>query len=90
MTTNCVNCGAPLTGNKCQYCGTEYKDHGVVANFTNNDWTGTLTVGGKEYKVYLGSMEQHAIDSSDTGRTMDGKVYRQILGYKHKFTLIEL
>lgn len=22
--TNCVNCGAPLHGNKCEYCGTEY------------------------------------------------------------------
>ncbi len=26
MPTNCVNCGAPLTGSKCQYCGTEYGD----------------------------------------------------------------
>ncbi len=22
--TNCKNCGAPLTGTKCEYCGTEY------------------------------------------------------------------
>lgn len=22
--TNCVNCGAVLHGNKCEYCGTEY------------------------------------------------------------------
>lgn len=21
--TNCPNCGAPLKGNKCEYCGTE-------------------------------------------------------------------
>ena len=21
---NCVNCGAPLHGDKCEYCGTEY------------------------------------------------------------------
>lgn len=25
MTTNCINCGAPLTGNKCEYCGTNYR-----------------------------------------------------------------
>ena len=25
MLTNCVNCGAPLHGNKCEYCGTEYR-----------------------------------------------------------------
>ena len=23
--TNCPNCGAPLGGGKCKYCGTEYK-----------------------------------------------------------------
>ena len=22
--TNCKNCGAPLHGNHCEYCGTEY------------------------------------------------------------------
>lgn len=26
MTTNCINCGAPLTGNKCEYCGTNYEN----------------------------------------------------------------
>ena len=24
--TNCKNCGAVLTGNKCEYCGTQYFD----------------------------------------------------------------
>lgn len=24
--TNCVNCGAILRGNKCEYCGTEYRN----------------------------------------------------------------
>ena len=23
-TTNCINCGAPLTSHKCEYCGTKY------------------------------------------------------------------
>ena len=23
--TNCPNCGAPFTGDKCEYCGTESK-----------------------------------------------------------------
>lgn len=90
MTTNCVNCGAPLTGHKCQYCGTEYKDHGVVASFKENDWDGTLTVGGKEYKVYLGSMEKHALDGAGTVRLPNGTIHREIIGYKHKFTLIEM
>lgn len=24
MNTNCKNCGAPLSGGKCEYCGTVY------------------------------------------------------------------
>lgn len=24
--TNCINCGAPLHGGKCEYCGTEYEN----------------------------------------------------------------
>lgn len=24
--TNCRNCGAPIKGNRCEYCGTEYPD----------------------------------------------------------------
>lgn len=24
---NCKNCGAPLNGNRCEYCGTEYVDN---------------------------------------------------------------
>lgn len=23
---NCPNCGSPIVGDKCQYCGTEFKD----------------------------------------------------------------
>lgn len=90
VLTNCVNCGAPLDGLKCKYCGTEYRDHGVVASFGESDWVGTLTVGDKEFKVYLGSMERYAVDSPDSGRMADGTMYREVLGFKHRFSLIEL
>lgn len=87
MPTNCVNCGAPLTGNKCLYCGTEYNGRGLSAVFDREDWTGVLTVGGKEYQVYMGSMSTEDI----------GCVSRNIMGelvyhpnMKHEFTLIEL
>lgn len=30
MNTNCKNCGAPLSGGKCDYCGTEYGKPGKV------------------------------------------------------------
>lgn len=28
--TNCKNCGAPLHGGKCEYCGTEYDSIGIA------------------------------------------------------------
>lgn len=27
---NCVNCGAPLHGDKCEYCGTEYDFDDII------------------------------------------------------------
>lgn len=37
--TNCKNCGAPLHGSRCEYCGTEYPvdvgyDNKVTVNVT--------------------------------------------------------
>lgn len=37
IPTNCHNCGAPLHGYKCEYCGTEYSadvayDNKVIVN----------------------------------------------------------
>jgi len=26
MISNCPNCGAPIVGNKCEYCGTIFND----------------------------------------------------------------
>ena len=27
MKTNCPNCGAPIQGPKCEYCGTNFRDY---------------------------------------------------------------
>lgn len=87
---NCVNCGAPIKGNKCEYCGTEYSEDGrfVEAAFGTNDAYGTLRIGDKFYEVYIGSMKAECIDSF-AGRTLDGRMHRQPILMKHKFTLIE-
>lgn len=40
--TNCVNCGAPLHGNICEYCGTEYGHNHAEKNSNIEDvdaWT---------------------------------------------------
>lgn len=42
--TNCVNCGTPLHGNKCEYCGTEYNNGALSANFQSDDYIGTLRI----------------------------------------------
>ena len=90
MMTNCVNCGAPLEGKKCKYCGTEYKDHGVVASFGENDWMGTLKVGEKEFPVYIANIEITTIEGANAGRTIDGRLNRDIIKQIHKFTLVEM
>lgn len=85
----CVNCGAPLEGRKCSYCGTMYSDSGVMAAFDEDECTGTLTIVGNEYKVYLGSMEAFpifGIAGRDEKRRFQTKNGRLV----HKFTLIEM
>lgn len=90
MLTNCVNCGAPLAGGKCQYCGTEYRGNSAIADFGKDDWTGTLSVGGKEYRVYIAKMVQEALDGHSSRDITTGELIRDVLGYKHTFTLIEM
>ena len=89
MLTNCVNCGAPLHGNKCDYCGTEYNSDGVYAAFERGEATGTLSIGGVEYHVYLGSMEAHTV-CSGAYRDWSGQLHIDRPAMKHKFSLIEL
>lgn len=82
--TNCVNCGAPLHGNKCQYCGTEYAGQAVTAEFNLDDYTGTLSIGGKEYRVYIAEMRvEH-----DSMQDLTGTTYTTCA--RHEFTLIEM
>lgn len=91
MLTNCINCGAPLHGCKCEYCGTEYGEVGrqVQASFGPDDAYGTVKIGSQSYECYISKMEACIIDSPDSGRTIDGRFVRRPIAMKHKFTLIE-
>ena len=40
MPSNCVNCGAVLHGNICEYCGTEYNNNCIYAKFNERDYIG--------------------------------------------------
>lgn len=52
--TNCINCGAPLTGTKCHYCGTEYHldDLGRLKEYYVK-----LEIFGQKMEFYLNSVE---------------------------------
>lgn len=86
---NCINCGAPINGNKCEYCGTEYRNSGFYCEFDDNDCTGTLRFDGKEYQVYLGRVDGNLI-SMGGGRDITGKMQLVNPIIKRKFTLIEM
>ena len=78
-TKTCINCGAPLYGRVCEYCGTDYSEIGSFqACFESDDAFGTLKIGSREYTCYIGSMSTADI------------VFKGLpIAKKRKFTLIE-
>jgi hypothetical protein len=90
MNTNCVNCGAPIDRklNKCPYCGTPYDYSGFNASFEKNA-LGTISIAGQEYQVYLGECEVNTINM-ECGKGIDGRLRRDKIVSKRKFTLIEV
>ena len=87
--TNCINCGAILHGNVCEYCGTEYNNNGITASFNPNDYTGIMKLGNEEITVYIGSMESHLI-SGESYRDCTGTLHGDRPKIKRKFTVIEI
>lgn len=54
----CVNCGANVSGSKCEYCGTEYShEKQIMANFSRNEYKGVIKLGDEEIPVYVESVE---------------------------------
>lgn len=47
--TNCINCGAPITGDKCEYCGTVYVERASYKENSGCRANGTLNVTGKTF-----------------------------------------
>lgn len=86
--TNCKNCGAPLHGNKCEYCGTEYNNREITGNIPKIGDMGTLKVGDEEIKVYIGSIKTNGGDV-ESWRDAEGMLHRTA-SPKRKFTLIEV
>lgn len=88
MPTKCINCGANLHGNICEYCGTEYNDNGIYATFNEDEYTGELKIGNEIIKVYI---SQTIIGQPDISAYRDekGKLHSVITPGKRKFIMIE-
>lgn len=83
----CINCGAPLNGNVCEYCGTQYEDNKISCEI--GDYQGIITIGDNSYNVYIGDVSMCLV-GSDSYRDADGNLIRKVGTLKHKFTLIEM
>lgn len=88
----CINCGAPLHSNVCDYCGTEYELDGNC-NHTQkgkqiNEFIYELDIQGKTHRFYVGKVEVNV--PTDVGRDKNGLVVPINLGTKRKLTLIEI
>lgn len=85
----CTSCGAPMAGNKCEYCWAIQNESGFTAAFEKDRAAGTLTIGGDEYKVYLAEVEvQDVLGAPDID--WDGTWKKPRLGIRRKFVLIEM
>lgn len=90
ISHTCISCGAPLKSNKCEYCGAEYGNKPLQAEFLNNSYKGEITVNGETFECYIGNIEFETICSPDSYRDAFGNMHlgRQIT--KRKITLIEM
>ena len=72
---NCKNCGAPLHGMRCDYCDTWYDEKRDYSEMSFAD--------------VIGEMEYYDV-CFEPGRCEDGKMQREVVRTKRKFTLIEV
>lgn len=88
----CINCGATLRSNICDYCGTEYeldvKNNHVQKGRQINDFVYELDIQGKPYRFYVGEVQVHNVLYG--GRDATGNMNANSFGVKRKLTLIEI
>lgn len=91
----CVNCGADVSGSKCEYCGTTYErtrnERNIIkATFSEDSPYGQLRLGKETLNVYMSSMEIETRVPSYPARDISGKIYREKPVIKRRFMLIEI
>lgn len=80
----CNNCGAPLKGQTCEYCGCNV---GVNYNVLEHKYNITLW-GGETIECYMSEVEVKEIDSG-AYRDANGFLHRAKPMVKRKLTFIE-
>ena len=85
----CVNCGAEVVNNVCEYCGTHYDNGSFSVGFSSSDSKGTLRIGDKEYKVYIDEVKGEMACGSTPCRDIDGRMIRVPNRMIHTFVLKE-
>lgn len=88
MTTNCVNCGAPIESSdgKCKYCGTVHNLMRVDEPFTPFDVT--MAMNGDTVKGYVANIEYQPTQLLDY-RDEKGRLVRCTNKPKRIFTIVE-
>lgn len=88
----CINCGAPIHSNICEYCGTEYeldeKQNCKQKGKQINDFIYELEIDGIKHSFYVGNIQVtpfvHIQRNEKNGRLEDKGFI------KRKITLIEI
>lgn len=76
--TNCPNCGSPISGTKCEYCGTAFLD--VVDISTGGTCIVRLRHGDEIItgKMYVGNINAEVnYAESEFGRDITGRLRRE-------------
>lgn len=90
---NCPNCGAPITGSVCEYCGTKFYD--LLDNEMNIDLSKgqhylRLNINGEPtlLKVYCSELSiEHNVIYSGLGRDQLGRLSRGTRNSKRKIAI---
>lgn len=89
---NCINCGAVLTSNKCEYCGTVYETDSEnninLGTDSVNGFTVTLTISGEKHKFYVSDVDVRYV-GGNIYYDENGNLCRKVPVAKRKLTLIE-
>lgn len=102
--TNCINCGALLHGDVCEYCGTDYRSQdeekilNEIDDILKDDEVEEvsdvpyieLEVYGERGKYYIGDIETNRIYNADLCRDERGHLKSSKIVTKKKITLIEI